>query len=168
MHCDQHLNKMIVESAQMLSTVLHLQGRGDSGLMKPAYQNHPCTRWIAADPGNFAWVVTLAKSLEAMRDAGSENAASAVIRRAEELSVPGDWRKVEEFVYAGLQGVDGETVQDKYRSLYRAKWALWKIKLHQMTYRHRPVPQFMADLFSTVTLATDEQLITYYGLENIE
>lgn len=48
MHCDQHLNKMILESAQMLSTALHhlvpTELKSDlKDIYKPAYQRHPCT-----------------------------------------------------------------------------------------------------------------------------
>lgn len=166
MHCDQHMNKMIVESAQMLSTVLHLQGRTAPGLMKPAYHNHPCTRWIAASPNNFAWVVLLAKSLEHLRCAGSENAASAVIRTAEALAWPGDWTEVKDFVFAGLSEAKGETVVERYHSLYRLKHAAWASVGRKMTYNHRPVPSFMADLYPAARW-NPPNLLSFYSLENL-
>lgn len=52
-HCDKHVSKMILESAQMLSTVL-------DGPYRPTHANHPCTRWIAESQANAEWVVTLA------------------------------------------------------------------------------------------------------------
>lgn len=61
-HCDRHVVKMILETAQMLSTVLRATGlesvRG-TPLYKATHQNHPCTKWIAARPGNFGWAVEL-------------------------------------------------------------------------------------------------------------
>jgi hypothetical protein len=42
-HCDKHVVKMILESAQILSTVLRLNGV-DQGY-KTTHANHPCTLW---------------------------------------------------------------------------------------------------------------------------
>ena len=53
MHCDKHVNKMILESAQMLSTVL-------DGPYKPTHKNHPCTLWVAESQYNARWLWTLA------------------------------------------------------------------------------------------------------------
>lgn len=55
-HCDRHVGKMILESAQMLSTIL-------DGPYRPTHANHPCTRWIAESQANAEWVVTLAWNL---------------------------------------------------------------------------------------------------------
>ena len=42
-HCDKHVAKMILESAQMLSTAVRLAG-DDIGY-KVTHQNHPCMVW---------------------------------------------------------------------------------------------------------------------------
>ena len=47
---------MIVESAQMLSTVLRSYGYTTSDLYKSAYQKHPCTVWTGQTRGNFQWL----------------------------------------------------------------------------------------------------------------
>lgn len=64
-HADQHVNKMILESAQMLSTIL-------SGPYKATHANHPCTRWVARSRHNAAWVIDLCinLNLEAQRRYG--------------------------------------------------------------------------------------------------
>jgi Pyrimidine dimer DNA glycosylase len=54
---DLRLNKMIVESCQILSTVLHLSGRGSSELYKPAYIRHPVVLWTASDARHYTWLV---------------------------------------------------------------------------------------------------------------
>ena len=54
-HCDQHM-KMILESAQMLSTVL-------GGPYKPTHKNHPCTKWVAESWSNAMWLWQLTKYL---------------------------------------------------------------------------------------------------------
>lgn len=57
-HCDRHMSKMILESAQMLSTVL-------GGSYKPTHANHPCTLWVGASRANAVWLVQLAYYLNA-------------------------------------------------------------------------------------------------------
>ena len=54
-HCDKHM-KMILESAQMLSTVL-------GGPYKPTHANHPCTLWVAKSRQNAMYLWTLAMGL---------------------------------------------------------------------------------------------------------
>jgi len=60
-HCDRHVVKMILESAQMLSTALRLNGL-DLGY-QVAHQNHPCTVWTRASLSNWKWLRELAKEL---------------------------------------------------------------------------------------------------------
>jgi pyrimidine dimer DNA glycosylase len=60
---DLRLNKMIVESCQILSTALHITGRGTSDLYRPAYTSHPVVLWTAGDPRHYGW---LFRHLEAL------------------------------------------------------------------------------------------------------
>ena len=55
-HCDLHVSKMILESAQMLSTVL-------GGPYRATHKNHPCTKWVAESQANAEWLITLAQGL---------------------------------------------------------------------------------------------------------
>ena len=55
-HCDKHVPKMVLESAQMLSTVL-------GGPYKPTHANHPCTKWVAESRANADWLWLLADAL---------------------------------------------------------------------------------------------------------
>jgi hypothetical protein len=60
-HADQHVIKMILESAQMLCTVLN-----QNGLQAPyrsTHINHPCTLWAGASLDNWRWLRELALSL---------------------------------------------------------------------------------------------------------
>lgn len=50
MQCDKHVVKMVLETAQMLSTVV-------GGPYKPTHVNHPCTIWARTSQGNFNWLV---------------------------------------------------------------------------------------------------------------
>jgi hypothetical protein len=52
------LSKMLVETAQILSTVLHHQGVVSQDLYKPTHQHHPCTLWAGANIVNFSWLMS--------------------------------------------------------------------------------------------------------------
>jgi len=44
---DKRLNKMIVETCQILCAALHLTNRGSQNLYKAAYLRHPIVLWVA-------------------------------------------------------------------------------------------------------------------------
>lgn len=54
MQVDKHVVKMILETAQLLSTARFLYGA--SGTYKPTHQGHPCTKWAAESAHNYAWL----------------------------------------------------------------------------------------------------------------
>ena len=60
MSCDKHCVKMILESAQMLSTAHRvLDGdkyADDVGLYKMAHKNHPSTIWVRSSSANYDWL----------------------------------------------------------------------------------------------------------------
>ena len=57
MHCDKHVVKMILESAQMLCTIAnHLCY--DSPY-KSTHLNHPCTIWARESRQNYMWLMQL-------------------------------------------------------------------------------------------------------------
>ena len=49
--CDKHVVKMILETTQMLSTIV-------GGPYKPTHVNHPCTIWARESVENFLWLKT--------------------------------------------------------------------------------------------------------------
>lgn len=63
-HCDQHVNKMILESAQMLS-IAHHHRPSDISSELPLYKysktwvNHPCSKWVRLTRGNYDWLCEL-------------------------------------------------------------------------------------------------------------
>ena len=84
MHCDKHVPKMIVESAQMLSTahrildgeeyiapsksgkrmVKHYRlPEHDDIVYKAVHAGHPCTVWTMASAGNYHWHYNLFSEL---------------------------------------------------------------------------------------------------------
>lgn len=60
-HCDKHVVKMILESAQLLYTAHHVIGT--TGLPLDAYKkthpNHPCGIWVRESSYNYKWLCKL-------------------------------------------------------------------------------------------------------------
>jgi len=58
MMCDKHVRKMIIESAQMLSTAHHVLDGDDAipNLYKPTHRNHPCSVWVRENNHNYRWL----------------------------------------------------------------------------------------------------------------
>lgn len=62
MHCDKHVVKMILESAQLLYSahwVLNPEGLPENAY-KLAHKNHPCSIWVRASLSNYMWLCSLA------------------------------------------------------------------------------------------------------------
>lgn len=57
-HCDKHVIKMILESAQMLCTACNLDGQ--STPYKTTHKNHPCNVWVRESLTNWLWLRQLA------------------------------------------------------------------------------------------------------------
>lgn len=63
MHCDTHVVKMILETAQILSTVCYIGGNHRLPMYKPTHENHPCTVWARETGGNYHWLWRLGMQL---------------------------------------------------------------------------------------------------------
>lgn len=61
-HNNKHVVKMILESAQMMSTVIKQQFP-EADVYKPTHKNHPCTKWAAESIQNFNWLYQLSIEL---------------------------------------------------------------------------------------------------------
>lgn len=60
-YCDKHVVKMILESAQLLCTVVNL--KGGVAPYKTTHINHPCTKWLMEDGSHWDMLVDLVKDL---------------------------------------------------------------------------------------------------------
>ena len=60
-HCDKHVVKMILESAQMLCTVC--SEHGIEVPYRPVHKKHPCTLWAGKSASNWRWLRDFALTL---------------------------------------------------------------------------------------------------------
>lgn len=60
-HCDSHVVKMILESTQILCTVLHQCGI--SAPYRPTHKQHPCVIWAGQSLHNWRWLKILTAEL---------------------------------------------------------------------------------------------------------
>lgn len=60
-HVDDHVVKMILETAQILCTATqrHLLCEDEDNLYQPTHTNHPCCKWVSEARGNFIWTLNL-------------------------------------------------------------------------------------------------------------
>lgn len=62
--CDKHVVKMIVETAQLLSTAHHvLDGETGKQIYKKTHANHPSAIWARKADSNYVWLWCLLVSL---------------------------------------------------------------------------------------------------------
>jgi len=59
LHCDKHVVKMIVETAQLLCSAHHIIGTKLTDLYKLTHKNHPCSIWARESSDNYKWLVRL-------------------------------------------------------------------------------------------------------------
>lgn len=80
MQCDRHVVKMVLESAQMLSTAVNLLG--GEGRYKSNHVNHPCSKWARETLGNFLWLYDhgMALAKEYTERYGKRHKSEEVIR----------------------------------------------------------------------------------------
>ena len=61
LHCDKHVVKMIIESAQLLYSahwLLHPEGLLPTAY-RLAHKNHPCSIWVRESLTNYLWLCSL-------------------------------------------------------------------------------------------------------------
>ena len=128
-HCDRHVPKMIVETAQMLSTAHHRHGSDQRGIVyREAYQHHPCTRWVGDSQGNYLWAWTLFDEL--VQEFGRRRFKfHASARLLDALSAcPIDSGDQTPFVLAMPDEFKSDDPVESYRNYYRkakAHFASW-------------------------------------------
>ena len=128
-HCDKHVVKMILESAQMLCSAYP---NGDAPY-KRAFYNHPCTIWARESQENYEWLLDHAYAMcqEYTRRYGKVHKSLDTIQwcgsNYHKLNIP---RKgLTKFAQAMPEEYKNEDAVKAYRAYYlgeKTAFATWK------------------------------------------
>lgn len=128
-HCDQHVVKMILESVQMLCTVLNKKGYQTP--YKSTHVKHPCVLWLEDSYDNFLWLkeLTVALNEEYKFRYQKQTDHKSMTALAEIIDYQYEKRGLTEFPQAMPDEfkVQGDAVQ-AYRNFYlgdKARFAKW-------------------------------------------
>ena len=161
--CNQHINKMLVESTQLLCTATHLLYKQAGGtpfctsLYKPTHANHPCTLWLLESKANTNWLYKLVHQLEAERQIRSNYTKAVHLSRVVAAQAkaclatlpPSTWKDTPltvppqcmplEFQQFGTEP-SWELAVKAYRDYYITKDAGWRAEGKGMTWTNAPIP----------------------------
>jgi hypothetical protein len=138
-HFDTHVVKMILESAQLLSTAHHVLG--DGGPYKKTHENHPCAVWVRESKSNYIYLWHLMKFLgeeyqyrfnrthKTIHD-HLENLYTPPINLIEKALTPAPVCMPNEYIVKN-------SLVESYRNYYRIG------KIHLMKYTKREIPQWI-------------------------
>lgn len=127
-HCDQHVNKMILEAAQMICTIA--SNHGISVPYKATHAKHPCTIWAASRMSNYIYLCDYAYYLneEAKRryNRSTDHKSWQVIESLDYPVLPsGSMTMFARAMPEEFKSID-DTVE-AYRAYYKTKeFARWK------------------------------------------
>lgn len=142
-HGDKHVVKMILETAQLLSTALHELGIPDVPY-KPTHLNHPCAVWTRHSRENFYWLGALGYALcfEYRWRYDKVHKSQAVIDWAcqtliDESPLPFPETGLTPFALAMPEQYRSDDPVESYRRYYIQE------KLHIATYKRRDRPVWL-------------------------
>lgn len=133
-----HVVKMIVESAQMLSTCQRLWGNTDERLYKQAYPKHPSTIWTRASKENYMWLYEHMMALGEVYQLKTNKVHATIEKLSEVLSVTPSSIPDKSFVFSEYLGtrlptpampdefLSMNTSTDvKYQHYLNSKYKMW-------------------------------------------
>jgi hypothetical protein len=128
-HIDKHVVKMVLESAQILSTVCHKNGL--EAPYRATHKQHPCVLWAEKSIQNYNWLLKFAKELckEYTYRYKKNHKSEGVIKwlTANKPELPDS--KLTEFVQVVPDKYISDNVVTAYRSYYigeKSEIASWK------------------------------------------
>lgn len=137
-HYDTHVVKMILESAQLLSTAHHLCGEG--GPYKLTHQNHPSAIWTRENSNHYSWLYCLMLALGKEYEYRYGRIHKTIKDHADTLWKAPSALKAGKWQDPPLAMPDHckkETVVESYRNYYLTE------KLNLMKYTKREIPQWI-------------------------
>lgn len=141
-HCDSHVVKMVLESAQLLSTVHHKCGTWCPPMYKPTHQQHPCSLWLMESQANYIWCWQLLDALcvEYTFRYGRLHATSQLVDILANMPVSLPDVGLTQFALAMPDVYRGSDAVTAYRGYYRGA------KSHILKYRGRLAPPWLTQV----------------------
>ncbi|SEV81561.1 hypothetical protein [Natrinema salifodinae] len=133
-HCDQHVNKLLLEAAQVLCTAARENGYEADFLYSATHVSHPVTKWAAASRANWRQLREHAAALNAefvdRYEKDVDHASWTVVERIDpdEIAFPSDEPTPRPQAMPDEYKRPGDPVA-AYRAYYageKADWAEWK------------------------------------------
>ncbi len=129
MMCDKHIVKMILETAQMMCTVVASYGHDTP--YRPTNAKHPCTLWAGQSRANWDWLIEHGMSLceEYTRRYGKVHKSQRVIEWCAMTHIELPEIPRTPFAQAMPPQYKNECVVTAYRAYYmgeKARFATWK------------------------------------------
>lgn len=141
-HCDTHVNTMVKEAAQILSTT-HIAVTGIQVACKAYNPNNPCVRWVRESINNYLWLYDLYVAL--LNEYEFRKGKSHGSRKhAEALATPPPLPVVARtpFVQVMPEEFRRECPHEAYRIYVKAKLTEWEQRTKPVdtryTKRNRP------------------------------
>lgn len=140
-HCDKHVVKMILESAQILCTAANL-----SGMCTPyrsTHTKHPCVKWATKSIQNWRWLRKLAAALNQefkyRFDRRHDHASFKIIKKLKEPLLPDIGLTTFAQAMPDIYKVKNDAVQ-AYRNYYVG------MKQPIATWKRRRVPKWFREM----------------------
>jgi len=129
--CDAHIVKMILETAQMLSTCIKTKEPKAQNLYKATHLNHPCTVWVRESSSNFEWLLAHGTEMseEYTRRYKKKHKSYAVIEEAKKYSTLFDNKGLTPFVQCMPDLYKKSDAVKAYRDFYyyeKRTFAVWR------------------------------------------
>lgn len=129
MACDRHVVKMILETAQMMCTVV--ASHGHHSPYRPTHAKHPCTIWAGESRANWNWLIDYGMALceEYTKRYGKVHKSQAVIEYCAMKHIDLPDTPQTPFAQAMPPQYRNDCVVTAYRDYYhgeKAGFATWK------------------------------------------
>lgn len=119
-HCDKHIVKMVIETAQLLCSAHWMTGR--KAPYRKTHASHPCSVWIRASIENYRWAIQHGMALceEYTKRYGKIHKTQAVIKWCKENEPELPDCGLTDFIQAMPDGFKNPDVVKAYRAYYKA------------------------------------------------
>jgi hypothetical protein len=141
-HADQHVSKMLLEAAQILSTAARLNGAHDPDLYRATHEKHPAVLWAAESRANWTRLNEFARALNAEYverfDHDEPHASWRMLQGLDSAALPLPEGPATEPPQCMPEEYQGSDLVDAYRRYYASEkqWAEWN---------HSPAPDWLDD-----------------------